>query len=99
MDELLRWLATWNGVEPEPGAELQLELASFPTGGLGLLVLLGCALALAFVVFLYRRDGRQLSTGQRLVLGGLRALALLAVVALLLEPVIVSVKRDTRPGH
>lgn len=99
MDELLRWLLAWRGIEPEPGSELHFELANFPTGGLGLLVLLGCALGIGVVGFVYRRDGRQLTTAQRLVLGTLRALAVLAVVALLLEPNLVAVKRETRPGH
>jgi hypothetical protein len=99
MDELLRWLASWRGIEPEPGTELQLELANFPTGGLGMLVLMGALLAVLAVAFLYRRDGRNLSTWQRVVLGSLRALAVLAVIALLLEPNLVTIKRETRPGH
>jgi hypothetical protein len=99
MDQLLRLLASWCGIEPEPGSELQFELANFPTGGLGLLVLLGCAAVLVVVGFLYRRDGKNLTTGQRLLLGSLRALAVLAVVALLLEPNLVTVKREVRPGH
>ena len=45
MDEILRWLAEWRGIQPEPGAELQFEFANFPTGGLGMLVLIGIALA------------------------------------------------------
>ncbi len=99
MDEFLRLLASWRGIEPEPGSELHFELANFPTGGLGLLVLLGCAAVLVTVGFLYRRDGKNLSRGQRFVLGTLRALAVLAVVLLLLEPNLVTVKRETRPGH
>src|SRR5262245_32853925 len=99
MDELLRWLAACCGIEPEPGTELQFELANFPSGGLGLLVLMACALVIVFVGFVYRRDGKQLSTFQRIVLGSLRALAVLAVVGLLLEPNLVTVKRETRPGH
>ncbi len=99
MDELLRRLAAWCGIEPEPGSELRFELANFPTGGAALLVLLGCALAIAAVVFVYRRDGRTLTTGQRIVLASLRALAIAAVLALLLEPVLVTVRREVRPGH
>ena len=49
MDDLLRWLAQWRGIEVEPGSELQFEFASFPTGGLGLLVLLGMALSLIHI--------------------------------------------------
>ena len=99
MDELLRWLAAWRGIDPEPGTELQFELANFPTGGLGMLVLMGCALVVVLVAFVYRRDGKQLSLGQRITLATLRTLAVLAVVLLLLEPNLVSVKRETRPGH
>jgi hypothetical protein len=99
MDELLRWLASWRGIEPEPGTELQFELANFPTGGLGMLVLMGCALVVLLVAFVYRRDGKNLSLGQRIVLASLRAIAVLAVVLLLLEPVLVTVKRETRQGH
>lgn len=99
MDELLRRLANWCGIEPEAGSELSFEFANFPSGGLGMLVLMGCALAVLGVLFVYRRDGHSLTNGQRLLLAGLRALAILAVIALLLEPNLVTVKRDVRPGH
>lgn len=100
MEELLRWLARWRGIEPEPGAELRFELASFPTsGGMVLLVLLGCALAVATVVFVYRRDGRSLRPGQRFVLAALRSLAILAVIALLSEPVLVTIRQEARRGQ
>lgn len=99
MDELLRQLANWNGIAVEPGSELRFEFGHFPSGGLGLLVLVGCALAILFVALIYRRDGGRLSRGQRIVLGTLRALAVLAVVAVLLEPNLVTVRRETRPGH
>jgi hypothetical protein len=99
MDDILRWLAQWRGIAPDAGDELQFEFANFPTGGLGMLVLMGCALALLGVVFVYRRDGKNLTTPQRVVLASLRSLAVLAVIALLLEPNLVTVKRQTRPGH
>ncbi|MBL8748847.1 MAG: VWA domain-containing protein [Planctomycetes bacterium] len=99
MDEILRWLCEWKGIAVEPGAELQFELTNFPSGGLGMLVLIGCALAILGVALLYRRDGKNLTTPQRVVLAALRALAILAVIGLLLEPNIVTVKRETRPGH
>ncbi|MBM4062873.1 MAG: VWA domain-containing protein, partial [Planctomycetes bacterium] len=99
MEEILRWLAAWRGIEPEPGTELQFEFSSFPTGGLGMLVLMGAAAALFAVGYLYRRDGQNLTLPQRLLLGSLRALAVLAALALLLEPNLVTVKRQTRPGQ
>jgi hypothetical protein len=99
MEQFLRWLATQCGVQVEPGAELQFEFSNFPTGGFGMLVLMGCALSLLVVGFLYRRDGKNLSGTQRVILGSLRGLAILAAIALLLEPNLITVKRETRPGH
>jgi hypothetical protein len=100
MDELLRWLARWRGIEPGPSTDLRFELAGFPAGGgMALLVLLGCALAVAAVVFVYRRDGRTLRPGQRLLLAALRALAILAVIALLFEPVLVTIRQEVRRGQ
>lgn len=99
MDEILRWLCGWKGIAVEHGDDLQLELSNFPTGGLGMLVLMGCVLAVLAIAFLYRRDGKNLTTGQRIVLATLRSLAVLAAIALLLEPNIVAIKRETRPGH
>ena len=46
MQELLKWLASLKGIEVEEGAKLRLELSSFPSGGLALLVLIGVVLAL-----------------------------------------------------
>ena len=99
MEHILRWLAGWKGIALEPGAELHFEFSNFPSGGIGMLVLMGCALAVLAVAFLYRRDGMGLTTPQRVVLGSLRALAVLTAIALLLEPNLVTVKRETRPGH
>jgi hypothetical protein len=99
MDDFLRWLAAWRGIELEPGAELQFEFSSFPSGGFGMLVLMACALAVFVVAVVYRRDGHNLTLAQRIVLGTLRTLAVLAAIALLLEPNLVTVKRETRPGH
>jgi hypothetical protein len=99
MDELLQWLAGWQGIPIEPGEELKFELGNFPSGGLGMLVLIGCASVVLFVALLYRRDGKNLTRGQRIVLGSLRSAAVLAVILLLLEPNLVTVRRETRPGH
>lgn len=99
MDELLRRLAEWQGIPVAPGAELRFEFARFPGGGLGLLVLLGVAAALLLVAYVYRRDAHGRAPAVRVLLGTLRALAVLAVVAVLLEPVLVAVVRETRPGH
>jgi len=99
MDELWQLLARWRGIPVEPGHELRFELARFPSGGLGLLVLLGLALAVAAVVWVYRRDAHSRPLGAQLLLAGLRALAITAVVAVLLEPSLVTIQRQARQGH
>ncbi len=97
MQELLRILAEWKGI-PADGMELQFEFASFPSGGLGLLVLLLLVLMATLVVAVYRKDGRTLAPWQRALLATLRVLAVLVAAAALLEPNLVAVRRDVRPG-
>ena len=63
MQDLWLWLARAKGIEVEPGAELRFEFASFPTGGLALLALLGALLAVGIVVRVYRRDRAALTVG------------------------------------
>ncbi len=99
MDDFLRWLAAWKGVTPEPGDELQFEFAAFPTGGLGMLVLLGMLLAVIAIGWMYRRDGKNLTGMQRATLAFFRILAVVVAILVLLEPNLVTVKRETRPGH
>lgn len=99
MQEFLRWLASLKGIPVEPGADIQFELTSFPSGGLGLLTLIGLIVALFLVVFVYRRDGHNLSAGQRIFLGSMRALAVLIAFLVVLEPNLVTVKKDVRDGH
>jgi len=98
MQQLLKWLADLKGIQVEPGAELRLELTSFPSGGLALLVLLGIVLALYMIVHAYRRDGN-LSRGQRGTLAAMRGLAVLLALVVVLEPNLVAVKKDRREGH
>ncbi len=98
MQELLKWLASLKGIEVEEGAKLRLELTSFPSGGLALLVLVGILLALYLIVHAYRRDGH-LSRGQRSTLATMRGLAVLLAVLVVLEPNLVAVKKDRREGH
>ena len=99
MDNFLRWLASWKDIVVEPGSELRFEFLSFPRGGMGLLVILGILAALVAVIAIYRRDGRNLSRGQRFVLGSLRLMAIALAAMLLLEPSLVAIKKDTRPGR
>ena len=75
MEGLLSWLAARLGVPLAPGTDLHVEFAGFPSGGLGLLTLVGAALALGVVWFAYVRDAHRLSSRRRIVLTGLRAAA------------------------
>lgn len=99
MQELMRWWAGWQGIQVEPGADLTLEFAAWREGGFGLLVLTGVVLAIALVFRVYRSDGASLAAGQRTLLASLRAAAILLAVLVLLEPQLVTVKREERPGR
>ena len=99
MQEFLSWLARLKGIQVEGGAELQFELTAFPAGGLGLLTIVGALLAVLLVFFVYRRDARRLTRGQRVFLAALRAAAILVALVVVLEPNLVTVKKDVRDGH
>lgn len=99
MQEIARWLAGGLGIDVEPGTTLRIELAAWPGGGAALLVLTAAALMLFAIVALYRRDAHALSPGRRGVLCALRCLALVLVGVVLLEPSLVAVKREHRPGE
>ncbi len=99
MQELLRALAELRGIAVEPGTDLRLELSAFPSGGLALLVLAALAALVVAIAAIYRRDGRNLGRGARATLAALRSLAVLAAALLLLEPDLVAVKKEERPGH
>lgn len=99
MQELLRWLAELKGITVESGAALQFELTAFPSGGLGLLVILGAILAMLLVFAVYRRDAHRLTRGRRVMLASLRGLAILVALLVVLEPNLVTVKKDVRDGH
>lgn len=99
MQELLRWLATWKGIPLAADSELHVEFVGFPSGGRGLLVILGIVLVLGIVALAYRRDGQRLPRSRRILLASLRALAVLFACALLLEPNLIAIRRDSQPGH
>ena len=56
-------------------------------------------LLLALLWVLYRRERRDLSRARRGVLVGLRVLTLLAVAAMLVEPVLIFTRRETVRSH
>ena len=99
MQQLLRWFASWKGIEVEPGTELSLELAAWREGGVGLLIVAGACLALLMIFQIYRREGANLARGSRAFLACLRSVALVVALLVLLEPNLVAVRKEERAGH
>jgi hypothetical protein len=94
MRKLVQWLF---GIKPAPwteGGGWRLEWLSMPKHDLALLVIVAIALAMWGVLWLYRKEGRNLTRPIRLMMGGLRMLVLLGVLAMLLEPVVVFSKTE-----
>jgi hypothetical protein len=93
------------GIEPRsPGAvpvgeSTRLELTELPGGGLALVVVAAVVAVLVLLWWLPRREKQELSRRRRAWLVGLRALVLLAVAAMLVEPVLVSSRRETIRSH
>ncbi len=91
------------GIERSPGTiaaeESRLEFAALPRGALVAVMILGAILLLAFLWWLYKWERRELSRRKRFVLVGLRAITLLAISAMLIEPVLVSIRRETLQSH
>jgi hypothetical protein len=92
------------GIEPSSpgvvrGGDSRLEFAALPRGTGAVTVIVAALVLLALLWRLYRWERRDLSRGKRAVLVGLRALTLLAVAVMLIEPVLVSSRRDTLKSH
>ena len=87
------------GMQRSPGAEAagetRLEFTALPRGAVAVGVVLGAVALLAMLWWLYRRESRDLSPTKRVILVGLRTLTLLAVVAMLIEPVLISSHKET----
>jgi hypothetical protein len=82
-----------------PGGDSRIEFAAWPRGA-GSIVLIVSAIAIMYLLWrLYRWEGRELSRAKRVLLVGLRGLVLMAVAAMLLEPVWISSQRETVPSH
>ena len=101
MNSISRWLL---GIGRSPGAVTlgggtRLELSALPSGGAALAVIVA-ALAVAFLLWrLSRRERRDLSRSKRALLLGLRLLVLSAVAVMLVEPILVSIRRETVRSH
>src|ERR1700743_1208710 len=89
-------------VDPAPwthGGSMRLDWLNLPQHGYALAVIVAALLAAAGILYLYKREGKTLSLPVRTTLASLRFLALLGVLAMLLEPAIVFVKREMMPSR
>jgi hypothetical protein len=91
------------GIDHSPGAatggDTRLELTALPRGAWGVALALGAVALLGLVWQLYRWERRGLSRRRRVVLVGLRVATLLALAAMLAEPVLVSSRTETVRSH
>jgi hypothetical protein len=91
------------GIERSPGTlargDSRLEFAAMPKGPGALVLIVGAIVLLALIWRLYRWERRELSRRKRIILVTLRAITLLAISIMLLEPVLVSSQRETIPSH
>src|SRR6516162_2386802 len=73
----------------------RLEFTALPQGTTAVAIIVAAILFLYVVWRLYRWERGDLSAGKRALLAGLRALALGALAAMLIEPVLISSHRET----
>ncbi len=86
------------GAGPSSGTT-RLELTWLPGGGMAIALAAAVVAVLVLLWWLPRREKRELSRPRRALLAGLRALVLLAVAIMLVEPVLVSSHRETIRSH
>ncbi len=89
------------GIDPAPWADgggWRLQWLALPRHGWALVLLLALAAGAWGVLYLYRREGRNLATPPRLMLASLRMIVLLGALAMLLEPVLVFSKEEFVPS-
>ncbi|APW59516.1 hypothetical protein [Paludisphaera borealis] len=92
------------GIEPTSpgvvsGVDSHLEFASLPRGLGAVTTILGALVLIALIWRLYRWERRELSATRRALLVGLRMLTIAAVGIMLLEPVLVSTRREQVRSH
>jgi hypothetical protein len=92
------------GIEPSSpgvatGGDSRLEFAALPRGTAALVLIVGAILLGAMLWRLHRFERKDLSRPKRALLVGLRMLTLLAAAIMLIEPVLVSTRRETIPSH
>jgi hypothetical protein len=82
-----------------PDSRWRLEFQSLPDGPWAVAAVAAALAGLAGIWWLYRREGRSLSFGVRLLLGALRALILVGISFMLLEMVVVITRQEMIPSR
>src|SRR5688572_2507746 len=99
MQKLIQFLF---GIEPAPwasGGDWHVQFLSMPKHGWALVLLCAIPLAAWGILYLYRREGRNLAFPTRVMLGTLRMVVLLGILAMLLEPVLVFTREEFIPSN
>jgi hypothetical protein len=100
MTRFIRWLL---GVDASldwaAGEQWHVEFHSLPQGPWAAACALLALGAVAGVWWLYRKEGRELRPGARMVLAALRLFVLASVAFMLLEMVVVLTRREYVPSH
>src|SRR5215469_5045666 len=99
LQNLIQFLFNVKAASWTSGGSARLEWLNLPSHDIALLVLAATLAAAIGILFLYRREAKELSRAIRAGLAALRFLALLGVLLMLLEPAIVFVKQELIPSH
>jgi hypothetical protein len=98
-----RLLQTILGIERSKGAESvgqpRLEFTALPQGTAAAVILVAAIACLFLIWWLYRHERPDLPPWKRALLSGLRVLTILALAAMLIEPVLISSQRETIRSH
>jgi hypothetical protein len=96
---VIQFLFGVDAAEWTNGGSVRFEWMRLPRHDLAFLLLVMAALVVVGVLYLYRREGKNLSRPVRFGLASLRLLALAGVLGMLLEPAIVFVKKEMNPSR
>jgi hypothetical protein len=91
------------GIDRSPGVvsegDVRLRFTALPQGAAAIAAILVAALVLVLLWRLYQWEQRDVSRARRALMVGLRVLTLLALAAMLTEPVLISTQRETIQSH
>jgi hypothetical protein len=100
VNPFLKWLIGLRQLPQEAGeGAWHLEYQSLPHGFAAIAAVVLALGAIVGVWLLYKREGRNLGTGVRLVIGGMRLLALAALALMLIDIVLVIDRRERTRSH